>query len=929
MQWWCRLALPAVVFLFSSLPVSAREYTQEHPLVYEDAWDLWPYVFLDDQGHPCGYNIDLITMLMNELAIPFEIHLKPTQQALEDLRKGTSDLMLGMVANFHDEYTTYYGKNVIQLFTHSMAHLRDATMAVHSTDDLSTQQVIVHEGSFSHHLMIARGWEKNAIPFGDMDKAIQMVSAEGSGQVLWNTMSLKWLIHKYHADNLVLSPVDMPSGDYRFMSHDKQLLDLLDATFERLKADDYLAPLEQRWFYPERTHESSLPRWLWYAAGGFALAILLLFVIILIYRIRERNATKEGRLRNARLSLILKTCQVKVWTYDIHHKTFTWYGDKPHDLQVYSQHEFAARHRPEEFAKLMEAINQLFIKSKTEERLRMTVADGENGDERSYIVSLAVLHNEKGHPSVIIGTKRDVTEEYRKQLQSVKLIHRYKAVFNTALVDMVSYDSNGLIMNMNARAQETFKMKLEDVLREQVKLSDILSPEVFDIKDFASTDQFTATLRLDYAKEKHVSSRKRQGEIYYEFQLVPVFDDGHRLLGAYGTGLEVTEVVETFHKAQDNVKQLRTALQEVAEHVNNINYALQVGGVRMVTYSPSTHLLTINHRMHEAQYVLTQQRCLDLTHLDSVSQVMRIMRAMDRRANRPMDCELKTNLRVPGGKRLWLQMHLFPTLSPEGVVTGYAGICRDTTEIMFTEKMLQQETAKAQEVEQVKSKFLHNMCYEIRTPLDIVVGYAEMFEKEHSPEDEDLYIDQIKTNTAYLLNLINDILFLSRLDAGMVETNVQPCDFAQTFEAHCHMGMGNNKRDGVKYLVENPYSHLVVNIDGANVGRIIQQVVNNAVTHTVSGSVKCRYDYIGSKLMIVVEDTSNGIPAAKLPHIFERFNSPTTQNQDTGLELPICKELATLLGGTIDINSEEGVGTSIWITIPCEASTAEHQQQTP
>jgi len=905
-----------------------REYTPEHPLIYEDAWDLWPYVFLDDKGQPVGYNVELITMLMHELNIPFEIHLKPTQQALEDLRSGVSDLMLGMVANFHDEYTTSYGMKVIQLFTHSVAHPSNEGNSVHSIEDLATQKVIVHDGSFSHHLMIDHGWGGNAIPSIDMDQAIQTVSADGSGQVLWNTMSLKWLIHKYHADNLTLSPVDMPSGDYRFMAHDKQLLSNLDATFERLKAEGRLVPLEQKWFYPERTQEGGFPQWLWYLVAGFVIGTLLLIVVILIYRLREHRATREGRLRNARLSLILRTCQVKVWTYDVHHKTFTWYGDKPNSHHVYSQREFAARYRPDEFERLMNAINQLFIKAKTEERLRMTVANGVNGEERTYIVSLAVLHVDRGQPSVIIGTKRDVTDEYRRQLQSVELTHRYRSVFNTALVDMVSYDSNGLIRNMNARAQDTFKMNIADVVEEGVKLSDILSPEVFDIKDFATTDMFTATLQLDYAQEKQLSSRKRQGEIYYELQLVPVFDAGHRLLGAYGTGHEVTEVVETFHKAQHSVKQLRTAMKEVTNYVDNINYALQVGGVRMVTYSPDTHLLTINHRIHEAQYVLTQQRCLALTHRDSINQAMRMMRAMDRRANRSMDCDIKTSLRVPGGKQLWLQMHLYPTLSPEGEVTEYAGICRDTTEIKHTEMMLQQETEKAQEVEQVKSNFLHNMCYEIRTPLDIVVGYAEMFEKEHTPEEEEMFIEQIKSNTTYLLNLINDILFLSRLDAKMVEINVQPCDFAQTFAGHCHMGMGSDKKEGVKYLVENPYSRLVVNIDDTNVGRIIEMVVNNAVKYTVAGSVRCRYEYIGGKLLIGIEDTGGGIPASILPHIFERFNSPSNQEQGTGLGLPICKELATQLGGTIDVSSETGVGTSIWITIPCEASIVEHQQQT-
>ena len=210
--WSLSFAAPA-----SGQQHTKRAYTKEHPLIYEDAWDLWPYVFNDEDGNPSGYNVDLLKMIFEELNIPFEIHLKPTSKALEDLRNGKSDLKLGMVAKFQDAYTLYYGKNVIQLFTHSVAHPKDASQRVHQVEDLASQEVIVHDGSFSHHLMIDHGWGDNAIAHGDMDNAIQLVSSNGTGQVLWNTMSLKWLIHKYHANNLTLSPVDMPSGDYRFM----------------------------------------------------------------------------------------------------------------------------------------------------------------------------------------------------------------------------------------------------------------------------------------------------------------------------------------------------------------------------------------------------------------------------------------------------------------------------------------------------------------------------------------------------------------------------------------------------------------------------------------------------------------------------------------------------------------------------------------
>ena len=131
----------------SDLSMFPRTYTAEDPLIYEDAWDLWPYVFLDDKGEPTGYNVEMLKMIFKELGIAYEIHLKPTHQALEDLRSHRSDLMLGMVANFHDDYTRFYGKNIIHLFTHSVAHNKNEMQVARSLEDLANHKVIVHDGS--------------------------------------------------------------------------------------------------------------------------------------------------------------------------------------------------------------------------------------------------------------------------------------------------------------------------------------------------------------------------------------------------------------------------------------------------------------------------------------------------------------------------------------------------------------------------------------------------------------------------------------------------------------------------------------------------------------------------------------------------------------------------------------------------------------
>ena len=293
---------------------------------------------------------------------------------------------------------------------------------------------------------------------------------------------------------------------------------------------------------------------------------------------------------------------------------------------------------------------------------------------------------------------------------------------------------------------------------------------------------------------------------------------------------------------------------------------------------------------------------------------------MDNRTRGSLNATIRTTLRSKGHP-LYLYLSFIPIFDNNGDIDSYFGLCRDISEIKATEELLAQKTQKAQEVETIKNAFLRNMSYEIRTPLNSVVGFAELFQMEHLPEEEALFIQEIKDNSSQLLKLINDILFLSRLDAEMIEFKKQSTDFAAIFEARCKTAWEKYQLPGVEYLVDNPYHKLVIDIDIQNIGIIIDRILANAAQHTTSGQVRARYDYTGEALVMAFTDTGSGIPNEKLEHIFERFTGST--NRDTGLGLAICHELARQMGGKITIKSEEGKGTMTWVTIPCQCSEIE------
>ena len=344
----------------------------------------------------------------------------------------------------------------------------------------------------------------------------------------------------------------------------------------------------------------------------------------------------------------------------------------------------------------------------------------------------------------------------------------------------------------------------------------------------------------------------------------------------------------------------------------------------MVNYSPDSHTLKIFSGINKVRYEIAQARCMAFIESDSRRKAARLLYSMDNRMAKAFRTEIKTGIHTNNNKLMYLQFDFVPNYDKDGEVTDYFGLCRDVTKQKYNEQQLAQKTAKAQEVENTKNSFLKNMSHEIRTPLNAVVGFAELFEHDYSHEDEEAFIQEILKNSDHLLRLINDILFLSRLDAHMITIKRQPCDFATIFERCCKQGWERYQCQGVNYIVENPYQQLVVDIDATNLGHIIEQVTANAAQNTTSGTVRTRYDYVGRRLMISVEDTGTGVSADDLKRIFERFAAGP--NKGSGLGLPICKELTELMGGVVEISSELGLGTTVWITIPCQATAIKRKK---
>ena len=767
---------------------TTRVFSVNNPLIYEDVWDLWPYSFLNDNGDPDGFNVDLIRLIMKELDIPYVIRLKPSSEAFRDLKEGKSDLMLGLAVGFHDEFGKF-SKNAVTLLTQSVVTPKNKEVVIKRFRDLSNHQVIVCDSSLVYHLMLEYGWGENAIPVGDMSEAIQEVSAKGEGQIVWNTLSLKWLMNRYHIDDLELTPVNMPHGEYKFMSNNQQLLDKLDETYTKLYTNEKIQPLQDKWFYPER-QDMEESKGLWYLLGGGLLLLVFMAVYGISYHIQNRKIKLENVKRNNRLALILQTSQVHIWTYDIKTNRFSWHNDNGQVAYTYSMEEFSQRYSHEDFVSLKSALEKLAETRKTDEEekeieLNLRAKDTEGGDtnDRDYHIVLS------GNPTVIIGTKKDVTEEQQQKRLDEERALRYWSIFYTPILGIILFNKDGRLVNINPKACDIFGCNAEETIEKGV---DIHSMFNIDIQDLEDVNGYQATLTVGH-------------DMITEFRLMTIHDDAGEMLGVFAFCRDITMSVSSKDLEQEGRKKIDALRDEQRQYTEILNSAISDTDIRQVTYSPDSHTLTIYKGTDTIQHALTQTRCMTLVDEQSQRQAMRLLSDMDDYEDKVIEYNIRTTLRSTGRRPLILYFRLEPCHNNDGKVKEYCGMLRDISEMDWIERQMNLQTAKVQEVENTKNSFVKNMVQEIRTPMSAVVEHVAQINDDSFSANEPELCKVIQQNADYLLHIVDNILYLSRLEARMVEINRQPQNFAELFESQCATGWMKFMNADTNYIVENPH----------------------------------------------------------------------------------------------------------------------------
>lgn len=671
-----------------------------------------------------------------------------------------------------------------------------------------------------------------------------------------------------------------------------------------------------------------------YALALSAVLLVVILVVVLYNRVYIRRANEANARRkeqNAHLALVLQAGRLRIWKYHPATRHYLFLSEEGTMEQRYNPIDFQQFFEHDDFERLRTAIFDICEGKQNSAVLTLVSNVKDDAFLRHYEMTVSVdRRDSRGRVTSILGIQHDVTDEYRRLETVNQLLLRYHTVFSTSLVDMLYYDNKGVLQDINERACQAFgvpnrKYVLNNkfLLKNNPFFADLSLETMDNTRTSCIVDFGDYTDPVYHIDELGLADKK----MYYESTINPIRDADGNLEGVYMAGRDITEMVMSYRRQKEGAEKLRKVNEDIRQYISNINYALRISDIRMVNYYPKSFTLEMSDNITQSQMKLSQLRCIRLATPRFRRTVSSVLNRMDHLSPYNIQVNIETEIRDKKGRQIWLLFNLVPMVDADGKVERYFGMCRNMTDMVETENRLAVETKKAQETELLKQSFLSNMSYEIRTPLNNVVGFAGLFNSPHDEADEPAFVEQIKTNSNNMLTLVNDVMLLSSLDANMVEYRKDDIDFAQIFASHCQMGW-SNANPQIKTIIDNPYESLVVNIDMEHVGKVIEKLCWLSALTLKEGYAKARYEYRRGELLITIEDSGDGIPEEGMAHIFDRFvHNIDNHLLGTGLDLPIVQAIVRQMGGTIEIESKLHQGTTAWVSIPCEAKNIERRRE--
>ena len=472
------------------------------------------------------------------------------------------------------------------------------------------------------------------------------------------------------------------------------------------------------------------------------------------------------------------------------------------------------------------------------------------------------------------------------------------------------YDKDGYLVDINDKELEIFGLSDK---HEALGVNLFDNPNIpLEVKEkLRAKEDVNFSINYDFSKINQYVDSRRNGIINLTTKVTALYDSQNRFINYLFINIDTTETTNAYTKIQE-FENLFLLIGDYAKvGFAHFNVLTRDGYAQDTWY----------RNLGEKEGIPMPQVIGVYAHV--VPEDQAVLKNFVGEVKTGKATSLRKEVRVcrENGKYTWTSINVMVRdYRPQDGIIEMLCINYDITPLKETEQKLIIARDKAEELDRLKSAFLANMSHEIRTPLNAIVGFSSLLAETDSRNERQEYIKIVQENNELLLQLISDILDLSKIEAGtfnFVYTNV---DVNETC-AEIIKSMSMKVSKGVELIFEEPFPECYIYTDKNRFTQVISNFINNALKFTQQGSITLGYEQVShQKIKFYVRDTGMGIPEEKQKSVFERFVKLNTFVQGTGLGLSICKSIVSQMGGEIGVDSTEGVGSCFWFTHPYHAA---------
>lgn len=472
------------------------------------------------------------------------------------------------------------------------------------------------------------------------------------------------------------------------------------------------------------------------------------------------------------------------------------------------------------------------------------------------------------------------------------------------------YDEDGYLVDINDKELEIFGLSDKS---KALGINMFDNPNIpLEIKEkLKAKENVDFSINYDFSKINRYIDTHKKGIINLTTKVTSLYDSQNQFINHLFINIDTTETANAYTKIQE-FENLFLLIGDYAKvGFAHFNVLTRDGYAQDTWY----------RNLGEKEGIPMPQVIGVYAHV--VPEDQAVLKNFVREVKEGKATSLRKEVRVcrENGKYTWTSINVMVRdYRPQDGIIEMLCINYDITPLKETEQKLIIARDKAEELDRLKSAFLANMSHEIRTPLNAIVGFSSLLAETDSRSERQEYIKIVQENNELLLQLISDILDLSKIEAGtfnFVYTNVDVNETCS--EIIKSMGMKVGK--GVELILEEPFPECYIYTDKNRFTQVISNFINNALKFTRQGSITLGYEQVShQKIKFYVRDTGMGIPEEKQKSVFERFVKLNTFVQGTGLGLSICKSIVSQMGGEIGVDSTEGVGSCFWFTHPYHAA---------